>query len=270
MKNQVEKFEAKYGKVKGDEVAEAKKVEQKIATQIEEKKQELNAIAVLTHSVQILSKQVEGLLKERVIDAITMDGIGDMLNTLIVRQANTMTETDVRINTMMESHRNRLLVTDEELHELGIGHYVNYLHQYRADQIKITGSYTDPVDLTTLPVQAVTEASVIKAKEWLASPIKDIMPDDPKPFHIELAMEIMHQYCTKAGSYRWRQGGKELIFAMLTYLEWKGINITKTTELQAHKLGRCVIQNSMFNKDKYGILKWSDIISQYNTREEVR
>jgi hypothetical protein len=266
----VDKFNEKAEK-KDIQVIEPRIIEQKLVAQMEERKQELNTIAVLTHTVQLLSKQVEGLLKAKATDAITMDGIGDMLHTVLLRQASTMSATDMRISILFESHRNHILITDSELHELGVSHYVNHLHQYRFDQMKDTGSYTDPIHLTTLSVEPITKASVVKAKEWLAAPTTDIgLPRGPKPARIKAAMEIMSQHSTKGGSYRWKEGGKQLVFAILAYLEWTGINITKTNKLQATKIGRCVIQDVMARKETYGIFKWSDLISQYNTFKEVR
>jgi hypothetical protein len=267
-----QKFNAKLEKKKDIQVIEVSNVEQKIVAQMEEKKQELNVISVLTHSVRILSKQVESLVKARSEDTVTMAVMQDMLRTMMSRQqSGIISETDVRISIMMHHHRNNLFVSDNELHELGTAHYVNHLHHYRADQMKESGSYADPIHLTTLSVEPITKASVIKAKEFLAAPTTDThLRRGPKPARIKAAMEIMSQHSTKGGSYRWKEGGKQLVFAILAYLEWTGINITKTNQLQANKVGRCVIQDVMARKETYGIFKWSDLISQYNAFKEVK
>jgi hypothetical protein len=258
--SQLEKFNNKYNKMKGDAAIDNKAVEAQIAEEMKEKKSLYNVLGVLERSISLLTDEVRSLRHENnELKAVRMENadLKIQMNT-IIREL-----TEIRKVTV-----GSLYMDDAKKVELGMNFYATPLHRHRAQQIKEKGFFEDPTPEVlekmdnSIPV-AVNIDEVVPVVKKKAVKTLGGKPGR-RPARVFDALNLIASHTREvSGHMDWKKGGLPLVFAHLIVAEWKGVNVRNSNKVQLSADSRKAYQQVMLNKEFYGCKVWSDLIAKY-------
>lgn len=268
---QTERFNARLAKAKADKQVENRAIEERITEEMQQKQSLYNVIGVLERSVSLLTNEVRSLRREN-----------DELQA--VRRENAemkgmMGQIMVELEEIRKVTVGSLYMDDKKKMELGMNFYTSPLHRYRAQQIKEKGYFEDPKDPKVLAhlgiftgknddheaVEEVIEETPTPVSEpsVVKTPVATGYPRGRRPARVIVALEYIATYTRESGRYDWRKGGIELIFAMLTVSEWRGVDIRNTARIQTDVESRKAFQQVTYNLDRYGVKNWAELIAKF-------
>lgn len=273
MRSQLDKFNQKYGKQAADKAVESKSVEQRIAEEAQEKKSVYDLVYILTKSVDLLSKEVQGYRVENAelrADRVALRQENHELKDIL---GKILTEVEEIRKVTVGS----LYMDDAKKLELGMEFHKTPLQRYRSQQIKEKGFFEDPTDPQVLAKLGIivseddTEHEVESTEEVVVPAVRTTPKAPPIsggkrgriPNRVKAAQELINNNTLESGRYDWKSGGINLVFAILSVSEWKGTNVRSAGAIQKDVEARKAFQAVLYNKDRYGVNNWAELIAKF-------
>lgn len=148
-----------------------------------------------------------------------------------------------------------------------MGDVARVAHAGEVTRVVHTGDVT-VVKEKVVPARGMTEQIIEESKSMHQHPILDnFSRRGRKPIRVVQAMEIINSSMTDSGRIKW---SLDVVFAVLTVLEYKGIDIEKSTRIVEELLGRQAYQFFAKNRAALGINSYQELIENYKNIKEAK